>query len=273
MAYHGNHRMEFGRGFEGAHLRWNLRAPGVHRRLLGWACLGMVVLGSLAASAAPKKKDKPTEPPAAAESSAGEEPGSDWSEKPTAPARGAKDPELGEPPAPRAAESRERPSPLTPPAEEMPARPSLEAEDHGKLLADLVALRARVQALNAALYESKLRISLEADGDEVRIASLTVTVDGGIVYTAPDKFVGAEEAVVYEHAVAPGRHVIGIEVERFDPQARSYRVWQATRYAVEVPEKRTLSARVELEDDSSMEDPTSGRYRTRASMRVEVLEP
>jgi hypothetical protein len=155
----------------------------------------------------------------------------------------------------------------------MPERPSVEPQDYAKLLADLVALRARVHALGAALYESKLRISVEADGDEARIASLTVTVDGGVVYTAPDKFVGADETVVYEHAVAPGRHVIGIEVERFDPQARSYRVWQATRYAVEVPEKRTLSARVEIEDDSSMEDPTSGRYRTHASMRVEVVDP
>lgn len=228
---------------------------------------------ALGASAAPtsKKKERAPEPAPAAEA-AEESKGDDWIEKPKAPEGKAADPEFGEPPTPSSAEG-ERPSPLTPPASEMPTRPAFQGADYADLMGKLVALRARVHALTAALYESKLRIQLDADGEETRIASLTVTVDGGVVYVAPERFAGADELVVYEHAVAPGRHVIGIEVERVDPRAKGYRTWQATRYAVDVPEKKTLSARVELEDDSSMDDASSGRYRNRSTLRVEVISP
>lgn len=155
----------------------------------------------------------------------------------------------------------------------MPGRSDGAAPDPAAVLAELVALRARVDALTATLYESKLRISLEADGDEARIVALTVTVDGGVVYTAPAGFVGAEEITVYEHAVAPGRHVIGVEVERTASRSPGQRSWQASRYAVDVPEKRTLAARLEVEDDSSMDDPTSGEYHASSRLNVEVLSP
>lgn len=240
--------------------------------LLGMAAAALVAVPSPVALAQTTKKPAgKAEAAAPAEQPTGEE----WTTKePEVTADGRpRDPELGDPPTTTDQDAEQRPSPLTPRPEEMPGRPSGETPDYDALLAELTALRARVQALTAALYESKLRISLEVDGEDVRIGQLRVTVDGGVVYVAPERFVGAEDQVVYEHAVAPGRHVIGIEVERFDPRIKGYRTWQATRYAVEVPEKRTLAARIELEDDSSMKDASSGRYRSRADLRVEVIEP
>lgn len=248
-----------------------VRGGTVLALLVGVASPASLALSTSAALAQNGKKPAgKTEQPAPTEEATGEE----WTSKPPeASGDERRDPELGDPPTTTEENPEQRPSPLTPRPEEMPVRPSGEAPDYEGLLAELVALRARVHALTAALYESKLRISLEADGEDVRIVALTVTVDGGVVYVAPERFVGADGQVVYEHAVAPGRHVIGIEVERSDPRAHGYRAWQATRYAVEVPEKRTLLAHIEIEDDSSMEDPASGRYRSQAEMRVEVIEP
>ncbi len=201
--------------------------------------------------------------------------GDAWVEKGEAASPGgrAPDPELGDPPTVTEGEPEERPSPLTPPASEMPGRPGDPPPDLDRLLAELVALRARVDGLTSTLYESKLRIRLDADGEETRILSLVVTVDGGVVYSAPANFVGADGITVYEHAVAPGRHVIGVEVERAHPGSSGHRSWQATRYTVEVPEKRTLATRLEVEDDSSVDAPSSGKYRGIATMRVEVLAP
>ncbi|NLE85637.1 MAG: hypothetical protein GX607_04485 [Myxococcales bacterium] len=226
-----------------------------------------------AKTASAKKEPRPAargEEAPRAEAESGEE----WIDKgeATAPGGRAPDPEFGDPPEVTAGEPQERPSPLTPPPEEMPGRPGDPPPDLDRLLSELVALRARVDGLTSTLYESKLQIRLDADGEETRILSLVVTVDGGVVYSAPANFVGADGITVYEHAVAPGRHVIGVEVERAHPGSSGHRSWQATRYTVEVPERRTLAARIEVEDDSSVEL-TSGKYRGIATMRVEVLAP
>ncbi len=185
------------------------------------------------------------------------------------------DPELGAPPTTVDTDPKLRPSPLTPRPEEMPGRDGA-APDYGALLGQVVALRARVTALTAALYESKLRVTLETDGDDIRYASLTITVDGGVVYSAPERFVGTEEVVVFEHSVAPGPHVVGVEVERYDGSASTFRTWQQTRYSVDVPEKQLLAAHLLLEDDSRMGDfkaDQSGRYELGARLDVEVIEP
>jgi hypothetical protein len=185
------------------------------------------------------------------------------------------DPELGAPPTTTDTDPKLRPSPLTPRPEEMPTRDGT-APDYAALLGELVALRARVTALTAALYESKLRVTLETDDDEARYSSLVVTIDGGVVYTAPERFVGTEEQIVFEHSVAPGPHVIGVETERYDGRAPTFRSWQVTRYSVDVPEKKLLAAHVMLEDDSKMGDFSSdgaGRYELGARLDVEVIEP
>ncbi len=207
-------------------------------------------------------------------------PGSETAPSATAPAATAPDgrpidPELGAPPTAADTDPKLRPSPLTPRPEEMPTRDGT-APDYTALLGELVALRARVTALTAALYESKLRVTLETDDDEARYSSLIVTIDGGVVYTAPERFVGTEEQIVFEHSVAPGPHVIGVETERYDGRAPTFRSWQVTRYSVDVPEKKLLAAHVMLEDDSRMGDfpaDGAGRYELGARLDVEVIEP
>ncbi len=185
------------------------------------------------------------------------------------------DPELGAPPTAADTDPKLRPSPLTPRPEEMPTRDGT-SPDYAALLGELVALRARVTALTGALYDSKLRVTLETDGDDTRFASLVVTLDGAVVYSAPERFTGTEEIVVFEHAVAPGTHVLGVETERYDGRSPTSRSWQVARYSVQVPEKKILQAHVLVADDSAMADfaaDGSGRYELGARLDVEVLEP
>ena len=168
-------------------------------------------------------------------------------------------------------------SPLNPAANEFPdggvAAPPVE---YDRLLGDIAALRSRVAALTTTLFASKLRVIVETRADDARIASLSVTLDDGVVFSAPERFSAEDEKVVYAHAVAPGHHVVGIEVERYDARAREYRTWQSSKFSVVVPESKLVEAHLILEDDSSMAvdfpDDQDGEYELNVRLRARVAE-
>ena len=170
-----------------------------------------------------------------------------------------------------------RPSPLNPTPAEFPSTtlapstPQLDA-----LLSRVAALRSRIAALASALFSSKLRIEVRAGGDGVRLESLHVSLDGGVVYTAPPRSGFEQTETVYEHPVAPGQHVIGIAVERHDTHNPQVSSGQESRFVVLVPEKKLLWTRLELEDESTMaEDFTAdneGKYQLRVKLIAEVNE-
>jgi hypothetical protein len=140
----------------------------------------------------------------------------------------------------------------------------------------VAALRSRIAALTATMFSSKLRIELRATGDSVRLEALRVSLDGGVLYTAPAQAFFERAEVIYEHAVAPGPHVLGVEVERRDLRQPQFSTWQLSRFVVVVPEQRTLWTRLELEDESSMgedfvED-EAGQYELRVRLEAEVGE-
>ena len=186
--------------------------------------------------------------------------------------------DLGEPP-PRTVEKADktRPSPLTPMPNEFPdggAAPS--PAEYDRLLGDIAALRARVASLTTTMFKSKLRVSLETEGDDARITKLVVTLDDGVVFVAPPRFVADDEKTVYEHAVSPGHHVLGVEIERVDARGREYKTWQSSKMSLVVPESKTLEALVSLEDDSDMAvdfpEDEDGEYELNVKLRAQVVE-
>lgn len=186
--------------------------------------------------------------------------------------------DLGEPPPP-VVEQKDgtKPSPLTPAPGEFPKRAALPPPpDYDKLLASIAALRSRIAAVTTTLYSSKLRVVFSAEGEDAQIASLKVTLDGGVVFVAPDRFSAEEPRVVYEQAVAPGHHVIGVEIERHDTRGKQFRTFQSSKFTVVVPESKELEADVLLEDDSDMgeefPDGEDGEYELGASLRARVIE-
>ena len=187
--------------------------------------------------------------------------------------------DLGAPPPKDAAEQspEKKPSPLTPKPEEFPsgvAKPP--PFEYDKLLGDIAALRSRVAALTTTLFASKLRVVVETRGDDARLASFNITLDDGVVFAAPDRFSAEDERVVYEHAVAPGHHVVGVEIERYDARNKDYRTWQSSRFSVVIPESKLVDTHLTIVDDSDMADDfpddQDGEYDLRVKLRARVVQ-
>lgn len=184
----------------------------------------------------------------------------------------------GPPPKTDRGDGGPRPSPLNPAANEFPeggAPPP--PPDYDRLLGDIAALRSRVAAMTTTMYASKLQVIVETDdSSDARITSFTVTLDDGVIYSAPKNFSAEDERPVYEHAVAPGHHVIGVDVERYDARGKEYQTWQSSKFSIVVPEGKRLSAHLRLEDDSDMAadfpDDQDGEYDLRARLRALVID-
>src|SRR5450432_2339190 len=209
--------------------------------------------------AAPAKSDKPE---------AKSEPG-------TGAANANADDLGGPPPKPAASGEPIRKSPLNPEANEFPDGGSQTPPvEYDKLLGDIAALRSRVSAVTTTMFASKVRVVVETRGSDARVANFTVTLDDGVVFTAPDRFVAEDERTVYEHAVAPGHHVVGIDIERFDTRGPEYRTWQSSRFSVVIPERKLVDAHVIIQDNSDMgkdfPSDQDGQYDLRVRLRARV---
>ena len=170
-----------------------------------------------------------------------------------------------------------RPSPLNPTALESPGNVDAGTPlDYDRLLADIAALRARVAAVSDNLYQSRVAVALQTDGDHGKIARLTVSLDDGVVYTAPASFAASDMTVVYDHAVAPGRHAVTIDIDRKDERDDSFRTSQKNRFTIDVPRDNRVSVDVKIIDDSNMgkEFPAdkSGQYDLRLRVKA-VAKP
>jgi hypothetical protein len=209
-----------------------------------------MALATIAIAQPRKPAAKPARPPAAkvdAQAPAPvEEPAAAVDAAPVAP------PEP--PPLAETSDGGVRASPLNPAPQELPGN-NVDAGtpiDYDRLLADIAALRARVAAVSDNLYQSRVAVALQTDGDHGKIARLTVALDDGVVYTAPPTFAASDMTVVYDHAVAPGRHAVTVDVDRKDDRDESFRTSQKNRFTVDVPRDHRVEVQVKVIDDSSM---------------------
>jgi hypothetical protein len=168
-----------------------------------------------------------------------------------------------------------RSSPLNPRAEEFPdGGPIATPPDLDKIMGDIATLRARVAAIGDVLFKSRVALAVETRGDHAKIAKLALSLDDGIVYTAPPGFFAEDEVTVYDHAVAPGRHVLTVDIERRDDRGETFRTGQQSRVTLEVPENQRLEATIRIDDDSDMgaDFPSSqkGSYDLRVRVRAKV---
>jgi hypothetical protein len=235
-------------------------------------CIAIVlvaVLFGLVALAQPKKRGKATKP-AEPEASAQVEAGAAAPEG---------DDDLGPPPpkSGQRSEQRRSGSPLNPLPDEFPDGTVLPPPgEYDRVLGDIATLRSRAAALTTTLFKSKLRVRVTTEGKQSRITKLVVTLDDGVVFRAPERFSAEDGRVVYEHAVSPGHHVLGVEIERYDARGREYATWQASKLSIVVPENKVLSAELELEDDSDMAvdfpDDRDGEYELNVTLRARVLD-
>lgn len=242
-----------------------------------------VLTATLSVSGQLRRPPKPAKPPVSESAKPAE------SAKPEAPAADAPAPtpttnpvtsgdDLGAaPPKPTGDTPAVKRSPLTPEPNEFPTgAPKPPPVAYERLLSDIAALRSRVAAVTTTLFSSKLRVLVGVEGDDARVATFRVTLDDGVIYAAADRFGGGEPQVVYEHAVAPGHHMLGVEIERYDARNRAYRTYQTSKFAVVVPEGKKLETSFRVEDDSDMADEfpddQDGEYDLRVRLRAQVLD-
>jgi hypothetical protein len=143
-------------------------------------------------------------------------------------------------------------SPLNPAANEFSDAGLSTPPDYDKLLADIAALRARVAAVGDTLFHSRIAVAVETSGSHGKVASLTVSLDDGVVWTSPAAFRADQATVIYEHAVAPGHHAVAVEAERRDDRNDTFRSTQRTRFIVDVPADQRLAVNIKLSDDSNI---------------------
>jgi hypothetical protein len=124
--------------------------------------------------------------------------------------------------------------------------------DYDRLLSDIASLRARVAAVSDTLFHSRIGIAIQTDGDHGRIASLSVSLDDGVVWTAPPTFRASDSTTIFDHAVAPGHHAVTVDLERRDDRNDSFRSTQRSRFIVDVPTDQRLNVELRLWDDSNM---------------------
>jgi hypothetical protein len=192
-----------------------------------------------------------------------------------APATGDAGPTAGPAAPPSYYDGGQKPSPLNPAPNELPAGAPPAAGttvDYDKLLGDISALRARVATVGDGLFHSRIAVAVQTDGDHGKIARMTVSLDEGVVYTAAPGFRADDMTLVYDHAVAPGRHAVTIDVERKDDREESFRTAQRSRLVVDVPKDQKLSLEVRVLDDSTMgadfPGDRSGKYDLRIRARA-----
>lgn len=179
------------------------------------------------------------------------------------------------PPPPAAAATGGQLSPLNPAPNEFSdgGMPPMQI-DYDRLLADVAALRARVATVSDTLFHSRIAVSLETSGDHGRIAGLSVSLDDGVVWTAPAHFSASDATTVYEHAVAPGHHAVTLEVERRDDRDENFRTTQRSRFIVDVPADQRLGVALRVWDDSNMgadfESDKKGGYDLRVRLRAKA---
>jgi hypothetical protein len=167
-------------------------------------------------------------------------------------------------------------SPLNPMAPEMPSTtpvpPAPLSVDYDKLVGDIAALRARVAAVGDSLFVARIALAVETDGSHAKVGRMTVSLDDGVVYAAPANFHADDPQTIYDHAVAPGRHAVSIDIDRTDDRDETFKDGQHARFIVEVPPDNRLDVTLRLGDDSNMggkfTSDRSGKYDVRVRMKA-----
>lgn len=164
----------------------------------------------------------------------------------------------------------------TPEFDPGPAPPDVSPirQDYVALMDELVQARMRVHALGAELFRTRITVDLQdRTGDNTNLARLVVYLDGAPVFQADGAVEGGDAGrEVFAGALAPGPHVLRLEVEQRAAGDDAYRYTLQEDFRFQVARERLSEVTLVLEDDSDMASsfPSGGegRYEVRTRMRV-----
>lgn len=227
---------------------------------------------------AQRRRRRRTPPPAPTEEVQDDSPDDEQEEEPTPPSAtpappGAAVQTEGSEPPPAPAEPSSTPAsefdPGPPPPDVSPIR-----ADYVALMDDLVQARMRVHALGNELFRTRIRIELQdRTGGLVTLARIVVHLDGAPVFQSDGPVERAEQGrELFVGALAPGPHVLTIEVEQRARDGEEFRYSLRESFRFQVVRERLSEVTLVLEDASDMARsfPAAGegRYEVRTRMRV-----
>ncbi|HJL15765.1 MAG TPA: hypothetical protein RMH99_08920 [Sandaracinaceae bacterium LLY-WYZ-13_1] len=146
--------------------------------------------------------------------------------------------------------------------------------DYVTLMDDLVQARMRVSALGSELFQTRIEVDLQdRTGDETTLARLVVHLDGAPIHQSEGALSGGDDgAQVFAGSLAPGPHVLTLEVEQRAREDDDYRYTLRESFRFQVARERLSEVTLILEDDSDMArsfpSGGEGRYEVRTRMRV-----
>lgn len=147
-------------------------------------------------------------------------------------------------------------------------------DEYVRLMDDMVQARSRVALLGRELFQSRMTVRLQdRTGDDANLEHLVVELDGAPVFRADAEIeAGDEGREVFEGAVAPGPHVIAIEMEEHGRTDSEYRAIRRDSFRFIVVRDRLTEVRITLEDDTDIDRsfPSNGEGHFETKTRVRV---
>lgn len=161
------------------------------------------------------------------------------------------------------------PTPLLDPAE------IARLQDEARSIRDeLFKARARVSAVTAKLFRSKLTVELRSNIERFyEISEFTITLDGAPVYFKETGLAPVKTSIVEMYA-APGSHEMGISAKLVAKRQKTYQIRINQTFTVVVPEDSQLRTKFLLHEFGNMfsrfDKRRRGAYRVHTELQVKA---
>ena len=151
-------------------------------------------------------------------------------------------------------------------------------EEYVALMDEMVQARGRVAELGRELFQTRVAVMVQdRAGDDQTLARFVVELDGAPIYRSDGEIAGGGEGTrIHEGALAPGPHVLTLEVEQRAREDAEYRYVMRDTFRFIVVRERLTEITIVLEDDSdvatSFRSGGEGRYDVRTRVRIATRE-
>jgi hypothetical protein len=138
---------------------------------------------------------------------------------------------------------------------DLPAAGSIEElrKEYERVREGLFTSRARAASLGAAVYSSKIRITLKYDSPRFyKVKRATIRLDGANVFEDAAGAVGSNDQTRFEGFVAPGKHQITIVMEAEAKDDTNFTTAQTQAFTIDVPTRKVVVVRAVAEDAGDM---------------------
>lgn len=248
--------------------------------LLGLLLAGVFVSDADAQRRRRRRRRPPPPPPAQVEAPSEPAPEANGASDEATPAPNPFDepePQTAEPPPEPIPEPSATPTEAFDPGPAPPDLSPIRAE-YQALMDELVQARMRVHALGNELFRTRIKVDLQdRTGGNVSVARLVVHLDGAPIFQSDGPIEGAARGrEIFVGALAPGPHVLTLEVEQRAREDDQYRYTLRESFRFQVVRERLSEVTLILEDDSDIArnfpSGGEGRYEVRTRVRVATRE-